>query len=146
MTCLRCEYVWQSRTALPRQCPRCKSPRWNKERINGKRESSVGLDYDGVGSPERRQSSIEHGKIGQRRQSGGDGARFVAGAGTSDVSQRRSIALAALASIPAAVPVAEIPLCNVSWWEDGNQYQCLMDRGHKSPKHGMHGMVRNITD
>lgn len=41
---------------------------------------------------------------------------------------------------------AEIPICGIDWWEEGEHYECLMDRGHKSTKHGQHGMARNITD
>ena len=28
--CLRCGHTWQNRTINPRQCPKCKSPSWNK--------------------------------------------------------------------------------------------------------------------
>lgn len=38
----------------------------------------------------------------------------------------------------------EIPICGKTWWEDGEQYECLMDKGHKNPKHGMAGMVRKL--
>lgn len=36
----------------------------------------------------------------------------------------------------------EIPICGKTWWEDGNHYECLMDKGHKEQKHGLRGMVR----
>lgn len=39
----------------------------------------------------------------------------------------------------------EIPICGKTWWEDGEQYECLMDKGHKELKHGMRGMVRVIS-
>ena len=33
LNCLRCEYSWYPRTPkLPKVCPKCKSPYWNKER------------------------------------------------------------------------------------------------------------------
>lgn len=35
----------------------------------------------------------------------------------------------------------EIPICGKQWWEDGNHYECLMDKGHKEPKHGLGGVV-----
>lgn len=41
-------------------------------------------------------------------------------------------------------PQAEIPMCMKTWWEDGEQYECLMDKGHKELKHGQRGMVRKI--
>lgn len=30
--CLRCDSSWVSRVKKPVQCPRCKSPFWNKKR------------------------------------------------------------------------------------------------------------------
>lgn len=30
--CKRCGHNWISRVAMPRQCPHCKSPYWDKER------------------------------------------------------------------------------------------------------------------
>lgn len=39
---------------------------------------------------------------------------------------------------------AEIPICGKTWWEDGEQYECLMEAGHKESKHGMRGMVRRL--
>jgi hypothetical protein len=38
----------------------------------------------------------------------------------------------------------EIPICGKKWWEDGEQYECLMDKGHKEQKHGLRGMVRRL--
>lgn len=41
----------------------------------------------------------------------------------------------------------EIPICSFKWWEDGEQYECLMDAGHSIPlKHGRNGMVRRINE
>jgi hypothetical protein len=50
------------------------------------------------------------------------------------------------ASYPLALAeaIAEIPICGFKWWEDGEQYECLMDRGHKIPKHGQRGMVQRV--
>ncbi len=39
---------------------------------------------------------------------------------------------------------AEVPICSKKWWEDGTQYECLMDKGHKEQKHGLRGMVRAL--
>ena len=42
---------------------------------------------------------------------------------------------------------AEIPICGKTWWEDGDQYECLMDAGHSIPlKHGRNGMVRRVDE
>lgn len=41
-------------------------------------------------------------------------------------------------------PQAEIPMCMKTWWEDGELYECLMDKGHKELKHGQRTMVRKI--
>lgn len=41
-------------------------------------------------------------------------------------------------------PSHEIPICGKAWWEDGEQYECLMDAGHREAKHGMRGMVRRL--
>jgi len=38
----------------------------------------------------------------------------------------------------------EIPICGKTWWEDGEKYECLMDKGHKNLKHGQAGMVRRL--
>jgi len=36
LICKRCEWSWFPRTTqLPKVCPRCKSPYWNKPRIKG---------------------------------------------------------------------------------------------------------------
>lgn len=39
---------------------------------------------------------------------------------------------------------AEVPICGKTWWEDGEQYECLMDAVHKNLKHGQGGMVRRL--
>ena len=41
-------------------------------------------------------------------------------------------------------PIVEVEFCGKTWWEDGEQYECLMDKGHKELKHGMRGMVRKL--
>lgn len=41
----------------------------------------------------------------------------------------------------------EIPICGFKWWEEGEQYECLMDAGHSIPlKHGRNGMVRKVDE
>jgi hypothetical protein len=40
----------------------------------------------------------------------------------------------------------EIPICGKRWWEDGTQYECLMDKGHREQKHGLRGMVQRMED
>jgi len=43
----------------------------------------------------------------------------------------------------------EVPICGKTWWEDGEQYECLMDAGHReglSGKHGLRGMVQRLED
>jgi hypothetical protein len=43
--------------------------------------------------------------------------------------------------------VYEIPICGFRWWEDGEQFECLMDKGHSVPtKHGRNGMVRRVDE
>jgi predicted Zn-ribbon and HTH transcriptional regulator len=32
LRCLRCEYEWLKRKEYPRNCPRCKSPAWDRPR------------------------------------------------------------------------------------------------------------------
>jgi hypothetical protein len=47
----------------------------------------------------------------------------------------------------ASIPRTEIPICSFRWWEDGEQYECLMDAGHSIPlKHGRNGMVRRVDE
>ena len=36
--CTRCGNVWVSRKDNPKQCSRCKSPYWNKEKLQLKHE------------------------------------------------------------------------------------------------------------
>lgn len=45
---------------------------------------------------------------------------------------------------PIDVEKAEISICAKNWWEDGEHYECLMDKGHKEQKHGMRGMFRRL--
>lgn len=40
----------------------------------------------------------------------------------------------------------EIPICGHKWWEDGANFECLMDKGHKTTKHGQRGMARRLDD
>jgi hypothetical protein len=40
----------------------------------------------------------------------------------------------------------EIPICGKRWWEDGTQYECLMDKGHRDQKHGLRGMVQRLEE
>lgn len=47
---------------------------------------------------------------------------------------------------PASLISGEIPICGKTWWEEGENYECLMDKWHKNIKCGQRGMVRNITD
>jgi hypothetical protein len=42
--------------------------------------------------------------------------------------------------------LAEVPICGKTWWEDGEQYECLMDKGHKALKCGQRGMVRKVEN
>lgn len=38
VTCTRCKYKWYPKLPkLPKQCTNCKSPYWNKKRINKRR-------------------------------------------------------------------------------------------------------------
>ena len=38
----------------------------------------------------------------------------------------------------------ETPICGKTWWENGEQYECLMDKGHREQKHGLRGAVRRL--
>lgn len=53
-----------------------------------------------------------------------------------------------LVPLHTASPVTadEVPMCLFAWWEDGEQYECLMDKGHRSTKHGQRGMVRHVVE
>jgi len=37
--CLRCGRLWESRTKNPKQCPKCKSPYWNKPKSSPSRST-----------------------------------------------------------------------------------------------------------
>lgn len=42
--CERCGHEWKRRSAdLPKVCPKCKSPYWNKERVRGVRKGAEGV-------------------------------------------------------------------------------------------------------
>lgn len=58
---------------------------------------------------------------------------------------RQTIALIESSPVEAVSPI-EIPICGKRWWEDGTQYECLMDKGHRDQKHGLRGMVQRIED
>lgn len=48
--CSRCGYRWHSRTERPRQCPQCKSPRWQSDRplLRSVRTSLSQDDYEAM--------------------------------------------------------------------------------------------------
>lgn len=39
-----------------------------------------------------------------------------------------------------------LSVCGKTWWEDGEQYECLMESGHRNPKHGQGGLSRKIDE
>ena len=55
-TCLRCGESWQSIVENPIQCPRCKSPRWNRELKYRRREERqvMPLEAEADTAPVRR--------------------------------------------------------------------------------------------
>lgn len=49
MTCLRCGHTWKSRrtkTGIPKTCPRCCSPYWNRERLVSDDPSGIDMDIE----------------------------------------------------------------------------------------------------
>lgn len=47
-------------------------------------------------------------------------------------------------SVASGFDMVEVPICGKKWWEDGENYECLMDAGHREQKHGLRGMVRRL--
>lgn len=37
LKCKRCNWTWPPRGLAPKQCPKCRSPYWNKERVRGQK-------------------------------------------------------------------------------------------------------------
>lgn len=55
LTCIRCGYEWAPNNfnKLPRCCPSCKSPYWNRPRVrNARTRVAVGTDFDERGADE----------------------------------------------------------------------------------------------
>jgi hypothetical protein len=61
----------------------------------------------------------------------------------SEIFADRSIQVSPYKYIDTGV---EVPICGFKWWEEGANFECLMDKGHKIPKHGQRGMVRRLDD
>lgn len=40
-------------------------------------------------------------------------------------------------------PIIEVEFCGQTWWDGGEQYECLMAAGHREA-HGLRGMVRKL--
>jgi hypothetical protein len=63
-----------------------------------------------------------------------------------NIEDLRAICRGDLGSTNIITTPIEIPMCLVDWWEDGEHYECLMDKGHKILKHGQRGMVRRVDE
>ena len=141
--CDQCSHEWLVVAAsIPMHCAKCKSRRWNLDAIPPRTDKPIQfyrmeLPAGAVAQPDRALAkepeavgSIPTAPIKPNMQ---DLRDICAGKTIQQV----------FTDIQNREP-AEIPICGKTWWEDGEQYECLMDKGHRELKHGMRGMVRRL--
>ena len=115
--CDQCSHEWLVVGAsTPTHCAKCKSRQWNK---------------GAVANPDRALAKEAE----------------AAPAVAVTMDYLRAICAGNLnAPFDSNTPIVEIPICGKTWWEEGEHYECLMDKGHRNPKHGIGGMVRRLDD
>lgn len=121
--CDQCSHEWLVVVAnTPKHCAKCKSRRWNNCGDSSAVETRPHKTHD-IGS-----NPVTHTK--PTRQA------------------LREICAGKLASdLPTSLmSIGDIIICGKRWWEDGTQYECLMDKGHRDHKHGLRGMVQRLED
>lgn len=155
--CDECGFRWIKSETWPERCAssKCRSRRWNNGDNNTSASSGGHHALSGpVTAKRKRASSL--GELGDGGSHGSDNPtqdRAVGGVPGADMRRLREIASGidiepTFSEVPSAhgwPPEPERQQCDIKWWEEGEQYQCLMDKCHKNPKHGQFGMVRNIT-
>jgi hypothetical protein len=144
-----CGHTWLAQDVIaPPQCSRCKSRKWHTKqeapvRFEEKLSSFVPVEevpfiYPGVTDPSP--LVVERSQVTPLSE-------LTAKYGLAPASSLLTDPEAAKPKVNvAAVEPAEIPICGHKWWEDGERYECLMDAGHKNPKHGQKGLIHLITD
>ena len=121
----RCEVVTCGHTWLacgvvaPAQCSKCKSRQWHT-----------------------RGSSVEEQPSPNREVAGSNPAP----ASRPSLQELRQTIAKIEASPVVGIPAdwSEVDICGKTWWEDGEQFECLMDKGHREAKHGLRGMFRKL--
>ena len=158
--CDECGHRWIKTGAIPTHCAssKCRKRSWNKkERSNGVEDENQISARPGNGD---RCAPSGHSPGARAEPDSVCGPKCSCGAEPYIPTERAAIdqtrvngnaaMLTFLANLPAPIiePSAEheVPICLFDWWEDGEHYQCLMDKGHKSPKHGQHGAVRKVGE
>jgi hypothetical protein len=145
--CEECGNRWIKAEIHPKQCSKCRSRKWNQSA--------------GVASAELDIKSQDQTPMPTQSSAPKSASSFTLSSRLNDVPTN----LAVLRSIPGIYKASdmvdghvppppdvevlrpaeiEIPICGKKWWEDGEQYECLMDAGHKSLKCGQKEMVRRI--
>lgn len=147
--CDQCGHRWIKGELWPAQCAKCRSRRWNADLDKEISRGDVAL-----GHPDGQRTRLgdpDAGGLGKR-----DATRAVEQSPDTllcnpprakpDIEALRAICRGDTGIVRIDPEVYEIPICGEKWWEDGERYECLMDKGHKSTKHGQKGMACNITE
>lgn len=143
--CDECGFRWIKSDILPERCAssKCRKRSWNKSDAPTVMRRYVRKSPD----------LVEIAPLAQGEGAGGsipltdskinmDALRDIAAGRLTRAQTMFSDSIA-----PYKPPyVADVPTCSKTWWEDGNQYECLMDKGHRDQKHGLRGMVRRLED
>lgn len=139
--CEGCGHRWIKTEIWPAQCAKCRSRKWNLNAGASNAGSDIKLPVQPpapgatIAPKSARTAGIPIGRVNMqalRDICAGQGSQVVASSAANHPYmgiERGSV---------------EIAICGKTWWEEGEQYECLMDKGHKESKHGMRGMFRSV--
>ena len=132
--CDLCGFRWIKTEIWPERCAssKCRSRRWNGSQVQPVKAKPAILPTASL--PARTDNPIQFFKINP-----------PVDATKPNMEALRNICAGNVKTVAPEPDVSvERPMCCIEWWEDGEHYVCLMDKGHKSVKHGLHGMVRTL--
>lgn len=161
--CEQCKHIWLMGEIVPTHCAKCRSRRWNDGMDKHDTRTAVERGGNRGGLPVLQNAESETQRLHpmqpvRRELVGGDGTASR----SEDVREAKPTQGISIPGVsrgfasldkdkvelpkPASLVPGEIPICGKTWWEEGENYECLMDKWHKNIKCGQRGMVRNITD
>jgi rubredoxin len=139
--CDVCGHEWIPRSNGERCGNReCRSTKWNNLSVAGSIPVRLPRSGEECGSNPPLSDKVHSSQRGEGMPAGKDRPK--------DMEALRQICAGNILGVkyePVLGPI-EIPICGKRWWEDGTQYECLMDKGHREQKHGLRGMVQRLED